>query len=106
MNDGLFEEEPKTEGNLKSSMAKNLNQLSKYTTAGSRNNSENINDSEFQSQSMGISEFGFGQVKESEGFEEVNNKDKVNIEMGWKDYMVEMEKAFRSMQVSLDAFKK
>ena len=47
MNDGLFEEEPKTEGNLKSSMAKNLNQLSKYTTAGSRNNSENINDSEF-----------------------------------------------------------
>ena len=55
---------------------------------------------------MGISEFGFGQVKESEDFEEVNNKDKVNIEMGWKDYMVEMEKAFRSMQVSLDAFKK
>jgi len=26
--------------------------------------------------------------------------------MGWKDYMVEMEKAFRSMQISLDAFKK
>ncbi len=49
MNDGLFEEEPKTERNVKSSMAKNLNQLSKYTMGNSRKNSENINESEYQS---------------------------------------------------------
>jgi len=47
-------------------------------------------------------------VKETQGepFEVVNMKDKLDIEMGWKTYMIDMEKAFRSMQVSLDYFKK
>ena len=105
MNEGLLELGPKAD--VKSSMARNLDQLTKYTTVDSRNNSENINETGDQSASFGNAYFGFGHSRISTAsFEEVNAKEKITIEMGWKDYMVEMEKAFRSMQISLDAFQK
>jgi hypothetical protein len=98
MSEGLVESGPRAEGNPRSSMAQNLHQLTKYTTTDSRNNSENINDTGDQSASFGNAYFGFGKSNmTTESYEEVNIKDKVDIEMGWKDYMVEMEKAFRSM---------
>ena len=55
MNAGLFEEEPQAEGDLKSSNVFR-SQLYKYTTADSRNNSENINISAAdESTSLGFS---------------------------------------------------
>jgi len=98
-------EPSEVEGGVKTSMAK-MNHLYQYTKDNSRHHTlENINASAFnETGGLGFSEV----VKETQGepFEVVNMKDKLDIEMGWKTYMIDMEKAFRSMQVSLDYFKK